>query len=529
MQEEQKGKKDDSARTLGVKAAKGTLIYTIGNIVGSLMVLLLLIILARLLSPSDFGLYAIAIAFYNILSGHFVFGTVIRKDIPQAKEKERVAELISNGYFLSLVVAFAVSIVAMLASNFIAINVYHNAAMTGSLVLASALVFLYALFNLTLAILIAIEKVKEGTIIYLLYASIQLVAGVALVLAGYGVFGAIVGLGIGLVIPSIIGICLIAKHIGSRFAKPDKKTLKHMVDFSVPVLASNVATYVPPNLAILLLGVYATSLTVGNYNAAFRFGSFVSVILVSISFVLLPAFAKAFSDRDLSSKIGKIYNNSIYYTLLLLLPVVIYVVSVSQPLLYLLFSSRYSFAPFYFVIIALGSTVGIISTYAGNLIVGYGDTKRFMYYQLLAVAIQVILLFALVPMFGADGALLALFVISQILMDIIFVYALYKQFSFKQHFMPVLRLAIPTAILIILLSYFTLFLNNSKWSLITNLVAILVIFPPLAVLFGAVKRENLDFLKDIAKSLKAGKALDYMIRYTELFMGSGKGQRNGRQ
>ena len=96
--------------------------------------------------------------------------------------------------------------------------------------------------------------------------------------------------------------------------------MKHMLDFSAPVLASNVATYVPPNLAILLLGVYASTAIVGNYNAAFRFGNFVSVILVSISFVLLPAFAKAFSDKDLSSKIGHIYNSSIYYSLLLLLP-----------------------------------------------------------------------------------------------------------------------------------------------------------------------------------------------------------------
>ena len=441
-------KEKSSERALGIRAAKGTLIYTIGNIVGSLAVLLLLIILARLLNPSDFGLYAIAIAFYNILAGHFVFGTVIRKEIPQAKENRRIAELIINGYSVSLIIALAVSAIAMLASNFIAVSIYHNPAMTNSLVLASALVFLYALFNLTLATLIAIEKVKEGTVIYLLYAFIQLFASVALVLYGYGVFGAIVGLGIGLIIPSIIGICIIARHIEGRLVRPDKKTARHMVDFSVPVLASNVATYVPPNLAILLLGVYATSLTVGNYNAAFRFGSFVSVILVSISFVLLPAFAKAFSDKDLSSKIGKIYNSSIYYTLLLLLPVVIYVVSVSQPLMYLLFSSKYLLAPFYFAVIALGSTVGIISTYAGNLIVGYGDTKRFMYYQLLAVAIQVILLFALVPFFGANGALLALFVISQVLMDILFVYALSKQFTFKQHFAQILRLAIPAVILL---------------------------------------------------------------------------------
>lgn len=508
-----------SARNLGIKAAKGTAIYTVGNIIGSLAILLLLIILARLLSPSDFGFYAIAIAFYNILSGHFVFGTVMRKDIPQAEDdKNRVAALVSNGYVASLVIALAVSIVAMIFSNFIAVSIYHNAALSGSLQLASALVFLYALFNLTLATLIAVDKVKEGTAIYLMYAFIQLFASVFLVVEGYGVFGAIVGLGIGLVIPSFVGMYYLFRHIRGKLVMPDKKTMRHMIDFSMPVLASNVATYVPPNLAILLLGVYSTSIIVGNYNAAFRFGSFVSVILVSISFVLLPAFAKAFSDKKISSKIGGIYNSSVYYTLLLLLPVLVYVVSVSYPLMYLLFSSTYTLAPFYFAVIALGSAVGIISTYAGNLIVGYGDTKRFMYYQLLAVGIQVVLLFALIPSFGANGALLALFVISQVLIDILFMYALRKQFSFDQKFGQILRLAVPSVILMVLLYYATVFLHNSKWSLVTNLVAVIVLFPPLVAIFGGVNRENLAFINDIAKGLRMGAVAKYLTGYTEMFM-----------
>ena len=511
-------KKSSAAKDLGIRAAKGTLIYTIGNVIGSLAVLLLLIILARLLNPPDFGLYAIAIAFYNILSGHFVFGTVMRKDIPQTKDTHKIAELISNGYAVALIISIAVALVAFLCSNYIAIAIYHNASLSGSLQLASLLVFLYALFNLTLAILVAIDKVKEGTLIYLLYAFIQLITSVGLVLAGYGIFGALVGLGIGLIIPSIIGLILIARHIRSEFVKPTKGIAKHLINFSVPVLVSNLATYVPPNLAILLLGVYSSSLIVGNYNAAFRFGNFVSVILVSISFVLLPAFAKAFSEKDLHSKIGKIYNSSIYYSLLLLLPVVIYVVSVSRPLLYLLFSSQYSLAPFYFIVIVLGSMVGIISTYAGNLIVGYGDTKRFMYYQLLAVVIQIALLFALTPLFGANGVLIALFVISQILMDLIFVYALRKQFSFSQQFSNLIKLVIPSLLLMVLLYYVTIFLHYSRWSLVTNFVGTIILFPPLVALFGGIRKDTLKFIKEIADNLRIGAVAAYFIKYTELFM-----------
>lgn len=512
-----------ATRNLGIKAAKGTLTYVIGNIIGSLAVLLLLIILARLLTPSDFGLYAIAIAFYNILSGHFIFGTVLRKDLPKMQDdREKAAELISNTYFVAFMVAIAISVIAFLFSNAIAVSIYHNAAFTSSLQLAALLVFLYALFNLLLATLIAVDKVKEGTVMYLLYAFIQLFASVGLVLAGYGVFGAVIGLGLGLIIPSLLGLYWVMRHIKGRLVKPSRKVMRYVVGFSTPVLASSVAQQGPPNLAILLLGVYAATAVVGNYNAAFRFGNFVNVILVSIGFVLLPAFSKAFSDKDLSSKIDKIYNSSIYYTLLLLLPFVIYTVSVAHPLLYLLFSSKYPLAPFYFALIAIGSTIGMINTYAGNLQVSYGDTRLFMYYQLLAVSIQVVLLLVLTPLFGAIGAILGLFVISQILIDIIYVYALYRQFKLKHRFGKVIRLIIPSILLLLLLYFFTGFLHNSKWSLVTNLVATILLFPPLAVLFGGIKRENVDFIKDIAKSFRSGPIGNYLIRYVELFTGTKK-------
>ena len=513
-----KEKANSKATVLGIKAAKGSMIYTVGNIIGSFAVLLLLIILARLMNPTDFGIYAIAIALYNLLAGHFVFGTVARKDIPQMKDKKKIGSFISNCYIVSLLIGAAVAIAAMLLSSFIATYFYHSAAMTGTLMAASALVFLYVLFNLTLAVLIALDKTKQGTVMYLLYSFIQLLAATALVLEGYGVFGALVGLGIGLIIPSLIGICIIAKEVEYKFSGPSGEEIRHILGFSTPVLVSNVAFFAPPNIAILLLGVYETSLVVGNYNAAFRFGNFVSVILVSISFVLLPSFSKAFSDKDLSLKIGNIYNSSVYYTLLLLLPIVVYVVSVAHPLLYLLFTNKYVMAPFYFVVIALGSVLGIISTYASNLQVGYGDTKKFMYYQVLAVAIQIILLFALTPLLGVEGVLLALFVISQVIIGIIYVYALYRQFHFKHRFGPLIRIIIPSILLLALLYYSTALLHNSKWALVTNLIVILALFPPLVVLFGAVGQREIKFLKDASKSMGMDFIAKYILDYAQFFI-----------
>ncbi len=514
-----KGKEGKSAvRSLGVSTAKGTLVYLAGNIIGSLAILLLLVILARLLSPAAFGFYAIAIAFFTILTSLYAFGVILRQEIPSMQgDISKARKLICDSYLVALLTALAVSAAAAALAAPIATYIYHDASLTGTLALAGGTVFLYTLFNLLLATLIAVGRVKRATLLYLLYSFLQLAFSSALVVLGFGVFGAVAGLGISLVVPSLLGIYWVARHLG-RFARPTRKGMRHVVDFSVPVLVSRIATQAPMNLAVLLLGAFATSVVVGNYNAAFKFGNFVTVILTSTSYVIMPAFAKAFSDKSLSKNIGKIYNSSIYYTLLLLLPILVFAVSSAQPLFRLLFSEAYAGAPLYFVLIAIGGTLGLLNAYAGNLQVSYGDTRKFMNYQLAAVAVQVVLLFALTPFFGAIGTILGLFIISQVAIDFIYIYALNKQFSIKHSFGRVARLALASALLIAPLYGIALLLNNSRWILITNLAATILLFPPVAALFGAIKEKNLRFIREIAESLNLSRLINPLVNYTRFFV-----------
>ena len=516
---EQHNQGHSTARTLGIKTARSGLTYAIGQVVGSLLVLVMLVMLARLLTASNFGIYAIAIAFYTILSvcGNFGMGTALRKSIPPVmSDKKRISEMISSGYAVALSIALAVAIIGALSSGFIAKSIYHNPSISGLLMFASLLVFLYVLFNLTLAILIALDKVKHGTFVYIAYALAQLLAAATLVILGYGVLGALAGLAIGLAVPALIGIAIIYRSAG--FSKPSRKTIKELTGFSVPIVISNIAIQGPPNLAILLLGVYTTAAIVGNYNAAYRLGNFVSIFFVANSFILLPAFSKAFSDDNLRAKIGKIFNQSIYYTLLFFFPLLIFGVSVSQPLFTALFSGKYAMAPLYFAVIALGTTVTIISNYSGNLIVSYGNTKSFMKYQLAAVLIQVALLGALTPFLKATGILLSLFIVSPFIIDIMYINALKRQFSLKQEYGQMLRLAIPSVVLLALLTFASIAMHQSIWMIPLNLAATILLFPPLAVLTGGIRKENLEFIRDLSGTVRMKKAADVLVRYATLFM-----------
>jgi O-antigen/teichoic acid export membrane protein len=279
-----KASKDDKgSKTIGVKTAKNGILYVVGQVVGSFSILVLLALLARLLKPSNFGLYAIVIAFYTLLGiiGNFGIGTALRKKLAETNDKTRRSTLISNSYFIAMAASLIIAIAGVLLSSTIATYVYHDSSLAGALQLASVLVIFWVFFNLTIAVLVGLEKVKEATIIDLFYSVVQPIAAVGLVVLGYGILGAVSGIAISIVLGSALGLFYLSKEIENRIIKPTKKIIKELMAFSTPIATSNIALLGPQNFAILLLGVYATSAIVGNYNAAYEIGNFVGIIFSS--------------------------------------------------------------------------------------------------------------------------------------------------------------------------------------------------------------------------------------------------------
>ncbi|MFI5412426.1 MAG: oligosaccharide flippase family protein [Candidatus Micrarchaeales archaeon] len=523
---------ENEVEELSLSTAKMSVIYIGGEIISSLVTLFLLIFLARYLQPASYGVYTIAIAFNGVLVivSNSGIGQAFRKMIPELRQTDKTAikEFISNGYILAFGLGLIIAIIGILASNYIAVTFYGGVnSVNASLVpqiamgleLASFAVLLTTIFNLTQGGLLGLGLSKEASIANIVYSIINLIAAVGLVLLGYGVVGALVGFIIGMVFGTITGTAYIYKKTGALFGRPNIKVLKKIWNFSVRLIVTYTATYGAQSFSILLLGVYATAAILGNYGAAFKLARAIELLISSMTFVLLGTFSAALAKKVTAAKIGELYNNSIYYTALFLLPFVAYAAATTQPIIGLLFSTQYSFAPLYFAIIAVGMTIGLIGSYAGTLIISKGDTKRFMKYQVGAVILQLILLFIFTPTYQALGVLLSLFVITPLLLNFIYMRALEEQFKFKHEFNKLARLTVSAIVVGIIMFYISSVMNQSKWALIANAVILLLLFPPLAAFTKGITKKNLEFIENTGKRLKQLKALmDPLVKYSYIFV-----------
>ena len=513
--------RSDAVHELGVSTAKGSIIFVAAQIISSLITLVLLVGMTRLLRPADYGFYSIAVAFAAFLGmgGRFGMGTALRKMLPESTGRKRIIELISNSYFLAGVIAIAIAALGIIFAGPIAVAIYKTPSITLPLQIAAVVVFLTAIMEMVFAALVGLGMIKEAAIADIVYSIVQAVASVALVLAGHGVTGAMVGYALGFVFGIAMGSFYLIRRIGLKATSPSTKTLGELAKFTVPIVVSNVSALGATNFAVLILGVYASAQVVGNYGAAYRLGSLFIVILTSVTFILLASFSKAFSKKNLSKSIERIYNASLEYSLVFVLPLLAFLVAVAVPVSRLLFSSAYALAPLYFDVVAFGTVLGIVGSFAGTLIISYGDTRRFMYYQMAVIAVEFILLLALTPLFLARGTLLAVFIIAPLLSNAIYIMALERQFSISINWGKLLRIVLPSLLLWVLAAIISMALHQHLATILMDAALFLLLYPPLMALAKAVDKKDILFLRHVADRLRGvGAPIEYLLRYTELFI-----------
>jgi O-antigen/teichoic acid export membrane protein len=483
----------------------------------------LLIYLARALHPSGFGIYSIAIALSQILGlgGNFGVGTAFRKKLPEKSSSRRKrSELLSNGYFVTVVISLIIAICGVLASGYLANTIYNNPQMALPISIAAASVFFYALYNITLAALVGTGHVTESAFSNFGYSLSQLVLIVALVSAGYGVTGSMYGYFFSLAIGFTVGIFYLIKKVDLKVLLPRKERLKEIFGFSLPVFISNILNTGVLNLSVIVLGAFATATVVGNYGAADTIAGFVTILITAISFVILPDFSKVMSDRRLSHKIGEVYNESVNYTMLLILPIVVFVIAAAKPLFRILISHSYAFAPGYFSVMVVGLMGGVVGSFAGILLVGFGDTTKFMKYQLAILAVEVALTVVLAPLWKAYGVILAIFIIGSIVSDILFIRLLHKDFGIRLEFGKLGRIVAANVLLGVVLIAATIISGNGYLSLFLDAVLALILYPLIIAKLGGVDRIGTQLIRKASETIPLlGRAANALMNYTDAIIG----------
>jgi O-antigen/teichoic acid export membrane protein len=303
------------------------------NLLISLSGLILLPILTKTLPIEEYGTYVQITVTIGLIPGVVMLGlpyTMVRF-LAGAKSREEIRE----GYYsiagITVLSAGLASVALFLLAEPLAAALFDGRT-TVTRILA-LVVFLECMNLLQYNYFRTFQQIKRYSSLLFLKTCLQLISVAALVLAGYGIFGAAVGLLVtNLVLFLVMGI-LIVSEIG--VAIPGFKNLREYLSFGLPTVPGNLSSWVVNSSDRYVIALFLGTAYVGYYAPGYTLGNIINMFIAPLSFMLPAVLSKHYDDGNLKD-VKTVLSYSMKYFLALAIPSAVGLSLLSRPLLTIL-------------------------------------------------------------------------------------------------------------------------------------------------------------------------------------------------
>jgi len=383
---------------ISAKAASGSVILSVGNFAYSTVSAIGSIVIARLLGPADYGIISIALIYPMMLSGLADLGlsTAITRHASLGDLKRALTALwlrvIASAIFAAALIPLAPYLAASLQRPYLTPMIYMLAvyAFTGNVVTSVA------------GFLAGVNMYWDLTVVSLIVAVMRVSSSIALILAGYGVYGAVWGFSVGY---SLAAIYAFIKLISLAKPAPSftKLALKDMLNYSLPLYIPGLIGIPLSQLYNILRAMYVTNVEIGNYQIANNLLTPIGIVTGSLSTALFTTLPQLINE---DYKFKNAVNKAARYTAVVVAPIAIALVLFSEQAVYVVYGSQYDLAPLYLSIMALSSLLapfGVVTIYL-NII---GATRVTMMLNIVGMVMGLPITWILLVHYGMLGAIIA--------------------------------------------------------------------------------------------------------------------------
>lgn len=384
----------------GRRIAKGSMWLSAGQLVSTAIAFAGSIVIARLLTPSEYGLIGVALTFPGLLLGLLDLG--VSEAIIRFTPQDRSRRYVSVAFTFKTVTAAATSLLVFTLSDYMAIALSRPYVAPMIRVLS-----IYVLGEIVAGaasqVLVGAGEYRKASLLSMVRSSARVVASVLLINMGLGVYGSTWGFSIASASALAISLIYVSKYLGNvRF---EVKVLGEIMRFSLPLYIPTILGLPLNQVVSIFLARYATNVELGNYSVA-------SNLLVPLSIVGGAIATSIYSTLPLllgrEGKLREVVYKSTVYTSIVVLPIAMGLVVFSRPLTYLVYGAQYSIAPTYLSLSALTGLTAVLGSYViGSYLKSVGETVKAMKISLVNYAIYVPLALLLIPTYRVVGLIVA--------------------------------------------------------------------------------------------------------------------------
>jgi O-antigen/teichoic acid export membrane protein len=496
-------------------SARGGLITFLGGTFAAMIGALGTLLVAGLLSPSDYGLYTLSLLpefLFVILSDWGVSSAVTRYIARYRSNKTpwKTRRLVRVALLFKLGSSSLLSFALFVSASWVATVLLNRPQLTRYVQFTAMSILFHTLYVTSLAIFAGYERMGRRAIVNVAQSVIKAILSPILIILGFGVTGAILGHVVSFMIGGSLAALLAIKTSNIQAPSVIQKNIGYqevltmMTRFGIPIFIGNVIGNVINQFRGVLLPWFISDELIGNYDVAFKFGMLTGVLAEAIRVTLYPAYSKFTHTLDPAST-RMIYRESVRYVALLILPWTLLLASLAQPLIYTLFGAKYPNAPQYLVLLLLPSLLASIGYLCnGNFLNSQGETRSTFKIELVRFGISISLTPVLLYLIGIDGFILAN-LCAHAIATLVGLYIIQNKFQVRPDFWKNIRIfitAVAAAIGIYGAQYVTSSFLSPLITVIVGMLGYLLIFLVLAPFIGAIDSDDINTFKSLLRDLK---------------------------
>ncbi|MCJ7506468.1 oligosaccharide flippase family protein [Candidatus Bathyarchaeota archaeon] len=505
-------------------ATRGALLLFIGNTFSTVILSLAVMVIARLLGPSDYGLYSIAITVPSLMLFSTDFGVsqaLVRFTAKFRSERLEglVWNLVKTGICFELATALLMFSVTLCLSSILATYVVNRPGMTQLIQISSAAILGNALFLTSNRIFVGLDQTDKAALLPVLNSLIKVIVAPILILLGFGVAGALVGHVLGLLVAAALGslitlrICSGSKyrsHIDSSFIS----NLLPMIRFGIPLHASNLIAQLFLQYQTIILPWFTSDFEMGNYFVAATFSSAVALLTTPISPVLFAAFSK-FDPSKNTPDLKSFFRYSLRYMLFLVIPVMFFTAVTSKDLAGMFYGSEYVEAPLYLSIYSMTFLVAPLTLVLGAFFGAMGRTGMVLQALLIQLSVAVPSSIVFTSLYKIPGFIFAT-TISAMLPVVYLGRAAHRQYGLEFDSRHMIRILLASFLSSIPAVSLTPLPYSHVLKVVVSATLFTLTYMTVSPILGAIKRVDIANLRETFKRMGViSRVISILLSYEE--------------
>ena len=433
---------------------------------------LVTLLLARLLTPSDYGTVSIVTIFIALattfVQGGFNTALIQRKDV----DGDDYLTILAFSEFVAMILYFVIYVMAPIIGK-----CYRSEELCSLLRVMAIVLFPGAFNSIQVAYVTRDLRFKVLTVSSFLSALIAAV-GIGLAVAGFGAWALVVQQLVNQIATCVITYCIV------RWIPQGKlsiQSLRRLLPFGAKVFASNFVVALFLDIRSLLIGQIYSSEALGFFNRGKQFPQAVmESVNGTIQTVLLPVYSQ---KQDSISSVTKMVSKTVRISSFLLFPMMVGLAAVAEPLVSLLLTDKWLECVPYLQIFAIGYLFQAIQLAIIQAIKAIGDSGTPLKLEIIKKCAE--LFFLVVTIKKGVLVFASSLLICSTFSHLLNMVAARKilKYTIKQQIADILPATLFSAVMAICVKSFTQIIDGELVSLLGGIGIGIVIYFLLCVLF----------------------------------------------